>query len=270
MQRGLIQTVTTDRTQYPASRAVEITLRLTNNSSSLVAYRIAVRREFELIARESRTRTVVWTWSKGKPAPPAETIQLRPGEFREHRELWDRRDDSGRRVPEGTYELELIHLPFTQAVGTQIYLMERGGGDREPNPPAPSPSGGLQATIQAEPGRVRAGQSVRLTYTVVSTARQPLTLRFPTSCQCDMEVRRRPEPNARYRAGALTLWQLSRERAYLQAFTQLTLRPGERKSFTESWTVPANTPAGSYELVGYLPSPPGQKTAEATGTLTIL
>ncbi|MBB6048309.1 BsuPI-related putative proteinase inhibitor [Armatimonas rosea] len=274
MQRGLTQNIVTDRSQYPPQRAVELTVRLTNGSPSLVTYQIGVRREYEITVRDSRTRKVVWTWSRNKPAPPSTEIRLAPGQWREHKELWDRRDDSGRRVPEGTYEIELVHLPFREAVSTQVYLAERGqGGDPGvPSPPGTPKGRGpqLQATLQTDRRTARVGESVRLTYTVTNTGDQPAVLTFPTGNQYDLEVRRRPEPNARYREGALTIWQYSRGRSFIQSFTRLSLAPGEKKVFTESWTVPPGTPAGTYDLVGYLPTPATQKSAEAVGALTIL
>ena len=275
MQRGLGQAVYTDRNQYSPSRAVEITVQIRNEGTQLYTYQIGTRHEYELRIRESRSRKVVWTWAKGKSYPPSSIVRLMPGDTREHLEFWDRRDDSGRRVPAGVYEVELVHAPFTGAVATQIYLMDREQPGGEPPPPEPPgrlrpPRGGarMQATIQAERSRVRSGETVRLTYTVINASDQAMELTFPSSGQCDMEVRRRPEPNARYAAGALTVWQLSRTRAYLTALTKLTLAPGERKSFTEAWVV-GNLAPGVYELLAWLPTV-GSKTAEAVGTITVV
>lgn len=276
MQRGLTQSIVTDQLQYSPQRAVEITLRLTNGGVSPVVYQIGVRREFEITIRESRTRRIVWNWSRNKPAPRTEQVRLNPGQWREHRELWDRRDNNGKRVPEGAYELELVHLPFSETVTTQIYLAERGGRPDQGDPKPPQEKQGrprgpqLQATLQTDRRAARVGESVRLTYTVTNTGDQPQLLSFSSGCQYDMEVRRRPEPNVRYREGALTVWQLSREKFYTASFTRLSLAPGEKKVFTESWTVPAGTPPGIYDLVAYLPAPSPQKSAEAVGTLTIV
>lgn len=277
MQQGVSQKVNTDRSQYAPQRAVEITGYLFNDGTSPLFFTVGTRFEYEIRVRESRSRKVVWTWSKNKVAPPTSTVRLEPGQWREHRELWDRRDDSGKRVPAGTYEIELIHLPFSQPVTTQIYLMDREqpGGDPDPvAPPArirpPQPGGvRVQARIQADRSRIRAGETAHLTYTVTNTGDQPATFTFVSGRQYDMEVRRRPEPNARYAAGALTLWQLSRGRSYIMAFTRLTLAVGEKKSFTESWVVPAKLAAGLYDLVGYLPIAGGTNTAEAQATLTV-
>jgi Intracellular proteinase inhibitor len=282
MQQGVSQKIITDRTQYPPSRAVELTAYLFNDSPSLIAFAIGTRFEFELRVRESRSRRIVWNWSKNKKGPPTEVVRLQPGQWREHRELWDRRDDSGRRVPAGVYDVELIHVPFTVPVTTQIYLMDREqpGGEPRPTEPAPlepskrvlppRPEGGsVQATLQVDRKSVRAGESIRFTYTLVNTHSQPTTFSFSSGCQFDLEVRRRPEPNARYAAGALTIWRLSRSRSYLMAFTRLTLAPGEKKTFTESWIVPTGLATGVYDLVGYLPIVGGVNAAEALGSLTV-
>ncbi len=275
MQRGLGQAVYTDRTQYPPSRAVEILVQIRNDGATSYSYQIGTRHEYEIRVRDNRSRKVVWTWSKGKSYPSSSIIRLMPGDVREHIELWDRLDDEGRRVPSGVYTVELVHAPFTGAATAQIYLMEREQPGRD-NPPLDPPGRvqpprqgvRMQATIQPDKSRVRPGETVRLTYTVTNTGSQPVVFNFPSSCQCDMEVRRRPEPNARYAAGALTLWQLSRSRSYFMAFTKLPLAPGEQKSFTESWVVGNLTP-GIYELAGWLPSG-GTRSAEAAGTITVL
>ncbi|MCX6369130.1 MAG: BsuPI-related putative proteinase inhibitor [Armatimonadetes bacterium] len=275
MQRRLGQYIFTDRSQYPPNRAVEIAVQLRNEGTLSSAHVIGTRHDYEIRVRESRSRKIVWTWSKGKPFPPTTTIRLLPGEMREHIEIWDRRDDSGKRVPTGVYEVELVHAPLTASVTAQIYLSERDQPGE--NPPSGDPPGQLrppqtgarvQATITAERSRVRPGETVKLTYAVVNTGTQPAMFSFPSGCQTDMEVRRRPEPTARYATGALTLWQLSRTNFYTMAFTKLTLAPGERKVVTAAWAV-GNTPPGTYDLVGYLPTT-GSKSAEAIGTITVL
>ena len=113
-------TVTTDRAQYSPSRAVEILVRLTNNGRTPVAYRVANRFEYEIRIRESRTRRVVWTWSKGKTPPAPSSVQILPGQWRQHLELWDGRDDTGKRVPAGVYEIEATHLPEIQPDTIQV------------------------------------------------------------------------------------------------------------------------------------------------------
>jgi hypothetical protein len=277
MQRDLVQRLFTDRSQYPSSRAVEIVVQLQNEGRTTYILNTGARHEYEIRVRESRSRKVVWTWSKGKPRPTGSSIRLAPGELRERREFWDRRDDSGRRVPAGVYEVELIHVPFTGAMVTQIYLSERDQGDERPAPgnplppqqsPAPQIGNRVQATLQTDRSRTRTGETVRFTYTVVNAGPQPVRFSFPSSCQFDLEVRRRPEPNARYAAGALTVWQLSRDRFYTRAFTALTLAPGEKKVFTETWVVGTVAP-GTYDLLGWLPTV-GNKSAEAATNLTIL
>jgi Intracellular proteinase inhibitor len=128
----------------------------------------------------------------------------------------------------------------------------------------------MRATIQTDRSRVRAGETVRLTYTISNGGTQPATFSFSSGQQCDMEVRRRPEPNARYQAGALTLWQLSRGRFYTEALTRLVLAPGEKKVFTEVWVVPKTLPVGVYELIGYLTPMGGGGATQAVATLTVI
>lgn len=246
--------VTTDRTQYTSARAVEIWVKLTNISRVAASYRVVDGFEFEIKVRDVRTRKVIWTWSKGKPTPPNVLVTLQPGEFRQHRELWDRRDDSGRPVPMGLYEVEATHTPQTQPARVQIYLATQEK-PAEPTPaPAPTPS--LSGTLRVDKAVVCPGETVTLSYTVTNQGKALVALSFSSGKQFEIEA-------------VHPLWQLSRDQLYTQAFTRLSLEPRGSKTFTARWTLPKDAPEGRCDLSAYLTPVSEGKVAYAAATLTL-
>lgn len=246
--------VTTDRTQYTNGQAVEIWVKLTNISRVAAAYRVVDGFEYEIKVRDVRTRKVVWTWSKGKPTPPNLLVTLQPGESRQHRELWDRRDDSSRLVPTGLYEVEAIHTPQTQPARIQIFLATQEK-PAEPTP-SPAPASGLSGTLRVNRALVRPGETVTLFYTVTNQGKAPVALSFSSGKQIEIEA-------------VHPLWQLSRDQLYTQAFTRFSLEPRGSKTFTVRWTLPKDAPEGRCDLSAYL-TPVGEgKLAYAATTLTL-
>lgn len=268
--------VRTDRTQYPPRRAVEIATRLTNTGDILKVIEVRTGFEAEIAVRDDRSGRVVWTWSKGRPRQRAYAYRLAPGESRLRRELWDRRDDEGRPVPPGVYRVEATLVPLRQPVATQIHLMgsEDGPGGGRPGeaPPSPSPSpgDGLVGSLRADRAVVRPGETVSFVYTVANRSREARTLRFRSGQRFDIEVARRPEPNARYAKGALTVWQLSREMFYTLALGEMTFAPGETKSFPAQWRVPAGIPTAVADARAWLTGRDLPETAPASVPLRLV
>ena len=259
MQNRIFQTsVATDRTQYTGNRAVELWVKLTNVSSVVGSYRVVDALEYELKVREVRTRRVVWTWSKGQPGLTNLLVTLKPGEYRQHRELWDRRDDSGRPVPAGLYEVEATHAPQIQPARAQFYLVE-SGKPSEPAPtptPTPAPKATLVGALRVERSVARPGEVVTLTYTVTNQGKAPATLSFSSGKQFDVEA-----PRLR--------WRLSEGQLYTQAFTRLHLGPQESRSYTGRLLVPKDAPEGAAELRATLTPVDDPSSAYATALLTI-
>lgn len=255
MQNRIFQTsVATDKTQYTGNRAVELWVKLTNVSSVVGSYRVVDALEYEIKVREVRTRRVVWTWSKGQPSLTNLLVTLKPGEYRQHRELWDRRDDSGRPVPAGLYEVEATHAPQIQPARAQFYLVESG----KPSEPAPTPipKATLVGALRVERPMARPGETIPLTYTVTNQGKAPAALSFASGKQFDVEA-----PRLR--------WRLSEGQLYTQAFTSLRLGPQESRSYTGRLRVPNNAPEGVAELRASLTPVDDASSALATALLTI-
>lgn len=275
---GLNARVDTDRTQYAPSRAVEIGLTLTNTGRNNRQIDIRSGFEYDIVVRDDRTGQAVWTWSKGRRGAAPYRFFLAPGESRFSRELWDKRDDNRRPLPAGVYRVEATLTPLRQAVWTKIFLSERdapGDGRPGPGPGVPSTPGPLPGVGQGLVGRlaldrasVRPGGVVRFTYTVANRSTQPIALRFRSGQRFDIEAARRPEPNARYAKGALTVWQLSQGMSYFMALGQETFAPGETRTFTAEWRVPADAPALTLDLRAWLTAE--GPVAETGATLQIV
>jgi hypothetical protein len=283
--RNLQASITTDRSQYGPGRAVSIRLNLTNIGQRRVTLTGGSRGEYDIWVRDARTGNAVWQWSRSRGAGGGDRSRrvpsLEPGETRSVRELWDQTDDRGRPVPAGVYRIE-ARIWLQNPVSTQVYLTDRrgGGDDRDDRPfpgrpgdniPRPWPGrdnddrGGesasmLRSELRVDDAEVRAGDRVSFTYTVTNTGSRPRTLRFSSGRQFDAIVR------AADRGGRdRFVWQLTENRRYFQALTEWTLRPGERKTFTETWQTRRDLPEGRYELTAFL-TPTGARDGEFLGT----
>lgn len=274
---NLVAEVRTDRTQYPPQRAVEIDMRLTNTGNILKVIEVRNGFEAEIAVRDDRSGKVVWNWSKGRPRPRAYAYRLAPGESRYNHEIWDRRDDDGRPVPPGVYRVEATLTPLRQPVVARFYLAgpgvpPPGGGERPGETPTPGPGSaeGLVGVLRADRAVARPGDTVSFVYTVANRSREPRTLRFRSGQRFDIEVARRPEPNARYAKGALTLWQLSREMFFTLALGEMTFAPGETKTFPAQWKVPAGIPTAEADARAWLTSHDVPEAAAAVVPLRLL
>jgi hypothetical protein len=117
----------------------------------------------------------------------------------------------------------------------------RGAGMNEGQP-----AGGVQLRLTSDRATYPVGAPVALTLAVINAGRAPVTLQFSSGQKYDFEVRR---------AGQV-VWRWAADRMFTQALTSMTLAPGERKAFTETWKQVGNdgqaVPAGSYEVVATL------------------
>lgn len=94
----------------------------------------------------------------------------------------------------------------------------------------------------------RSGETITLVVTLRNRADAPRTLTLPTSQTHDCLV---------YDGNHEEVWRLSRGRMYAQVITELTLKPGESRTFTAAWMqIDAKghpVPPGDYEAVGLVP-----------------
>lgn len=96
-----------------------------------------------------------------------------------------------------------------------------------------------------------ARESVVITLTLSNPRQSAVTFQFPTGQMFDFLVTRQ---------GKL-MWQWSLGRVFTQAFTTLTLGPGESRVFNERWdqrdVQGAYLPAGGYEMRAVFPTEVG-------------
>jgi len=107
---------------------------------------------------------------------------------------------------------------------------------------------GLVGTLRIDRKRARVGDTIVFEFLVRNSTGKPITVRFASGKRFDVEVSRRPEPNARYAKGALVLWQFSRGLFFTAALGEETWKPGETRAFAARWKVPAGTPACEAEV----------------------
>ena len=122
----------------------------------------------------------------------------------------------------------------------------RGAGQPAANTQPAASTSGLRLRLTSDRPTYRVGSPIMLTLTVTNPARAAITLQFSSSQHYDFEVRH---------AGQ-TVWRWSASRMFAQALTSLTIGPGERRVFAESWNQQDNSgqtvPAGTYEAVATL------------------
>jgi hypothetical protein len=134
------------------------------------------------------------------------------------------------------------------------------------NPPDESPSSGYKVTkdigslrliLQTDQETYSLGIPIPLRFEVVNIGSVPIQLTFSTSRNFDLLVKS---------DGAL-IWGLSFGKHYLQVITELTLEPGQSRTFAASWAQVDNAgnpvPAGAYEIVALLPATTASEPLES-------
>nr|CAA9281580.1 hypothetical protein AVDCRST_MAG63-3637 [uncultured Armatimonadetes bacterium] len=273
--RNLRASITTDRTQYPAGRAVVINMRLTNVGDQRV--RIDNQYEYDVTVREARTGRTVWRQSSGQESLRRQrrSFRIEPRETRTYRELWGQVDQDGRRVRPGVYRIQAEIFPMNP-VSVDVYLGDRvndgpgrpvddGWDGPLPTRPGRGSSGdeyrAIRSAVRAGDSRVRAGDRVSVEYTIVNDGTRPSTFMFTSGRQFDVAVR--PQGTRR------TIWRFSQDRAYTMMLTQLTLRPGERRTYTAEWRTARDLPEGNYDVVAYLTPRGADSESVATSRTTV-
>jgi hypothetical protein len=102
----------------------------------------------------------------------------------------------------------------------------------------------LRATVKAFPARVASGHDVVLTYTVVNSGKAPFPIVFASGKQFDMVVTSG--------VGAKTVYQASAGMMYTMMLSRMTLAPGEKRTFTETWHIAPGTSSGAYNVHAFL------------------
>ena len=263
--------VSTDRTQYGAGRAVEISLALRNDADFVQTIQYREAFEYDVIVRDRESR-IVYQWSANKrPSRELSRFQIEPWSSRKTREIWDRRGLDGRKVPDGVYTIEARLFPL-KPVFTQVYLgsgpdtipardrdtipareredrdrgdsRDRGQGrERGNDGPIGSPiERGFFAKLATDRRTVRVGDTVEVTYTVSNQSDYAVSYDFNSSQLFEIEAI----------FGGRCVWRLSDSQRPDRRFTQLFLQPYTRRQFTASFPIVRGTQPGDYTLRAYL------------------
>jgi hypothetical protein len=95
------------------------------------------------------------------------------------------------------------------------------------------------------------GERVKLRLVLENTGSASLTIEFPTAQIYDIQI---AGPNSYF-------WRWSRGRMFAQVITTITLEPGERKEFLETWETEPSLSPGKYEVLAWLVAPAFQVQA---------
>lgn len=270
--RNLRARITTDRSEYGPGRPVVITLSLTNIGNQRVDVSNAAQ-EYDILVRDARNSgSILWQSSRDGQARDRRhaSFRIEPGQTRTYRETWDQTDWNGRRVRTGSYRIEARIYP-QEPVFAPVFLSDRdsrpgsggynGGGRSDDYDRSDDryDRGGYSSGVRSElrldqqSGVVRAGDTVRLTYTLLNAdTSRSRTFRFMSGKQFDAFVSAPRRSNSSTVYSGRPVWQLSRDQFYTQSLTQFTLRAGERRTFTASWRTPRDLDSGVYTVTAFL------------------
>jgi len=146
-----------------------------------------------------------------------------------------------------------------------VYGISRRGAVVPPTPgimpKVTSTYGNLLLVLEADAESYRRGESVTLTLTLSNTGKEDLVYKFSSGQHYDIVIS----------GDNKELWRWSRGKAFIQAFTSLTLKPGESKVFKEVWRQTTSSgksvPEGEYTVTAYLTL--GSPTKPTVGPLRI-
>ena len=103
-----------DKPAYAVEEPVKITLTLTNLGDQEVQLQFTSSQQFDFVVR--RDKTEVWRWSNGRMfSMMLTTMVLKPQSSKSHTAVWAQKDNSGRPVSPGRYEV-LALLPLHQPI----------------------------------------------------------------------------------------------------------------------------------------------------------
>ena len=133
------------------------------------------------------------------------------------------------------------------AVGLAILILGLVVARAVSAPAASADVSGIKVELRLDKAAFAVGESVGITLILANTGRTAAAFRFPTGQMYDFVVTR---------DGQL-VWQWSLGKAFIQAFTTLTLNPGETKTFTDRWdqrnAQGQQVPPGMYEMAAMFP-----------------
>lgn len=111
------------------------------------------------------------------------------------------------------------------------------------------------STVLTDKKSYKIGESVNLTLVVENTSSQSIVLNFSSGQRFDFWIQ----------AGSKEVWRWSSDKMFTQALTSMTLKPGEKKTFTANWDQKDSngnqTLAGNYTAFGQLTTMQTRPTA---------
>ncbi len=247
----------TNRTNYRPGTGVQLRITLSNFGSKNATYSLPRKGEYALTITDTRTNRVVY--SRDRAQNRGAVLRLDSGGMVQYNDIWDQRDTAGKIVPLGAYRIDvraLDVLPLSATIFLSDSTVTRpepgdsgsGGNGGNGTRPRPIGNGGnigngdySGATVSPVVGSltlskttVAPGDVLRYSYTVTNPNRQPVTLNFGSSQTFDVwatPVSRQPAVTR------VPVWRLGDGVMWTQAVQQITLQPGEQKTFTGSWRV---------------------------------
>lgn len=139
-------------------------------------------------------------------------------------------------------------------------VLPRAEAQPPSTPPGAAKAASLRADLRLHPARARLGETATLSYTLTNSQAGPRSFSFSSGKQFDIIVRAR--------SGAREVWRLSGDRMYTMALTQITIAPGQTKTFASPWQPNRDLADGTYEVTAFL-TPMGSSGEVAPARLLV-
>lgn len=95
---------------FPKGAPVDVSLTVRNTGTTAVMWSFATAQRFDAVLYDGDCREI-WRWSRGRMfAQALGTLTVEPGGIVTYRIRWDQRDENGRQVRPGAYEVRVVFL----------------------------------------------------------------------------------------------------------------------------------------------------------------
>ena len=216
--------LTTGKLSYVPGDAIDWRYTLYNGNDQPLVLTFTSSQVYDLILRESGGR-VIARWSTDRMfADVMSTRTVMMGETMELKGSWQ----LPKELALGTHDLEFVLTSTTtEPTGAKTQFSVGNPGTT-----------GIGVNFTTDKLIYRVGTKITVKYTITNLSDKPLVLDFPTSQQFDWTVTD-AEGNLIYR------W--SKDRAFAQVLTHLTIPVGASDGFESSWDIPRDLkPNGFY------------------------
>jgi len=230
--------LTADKITYARGEQAQLTLTVTNTSTSPVVVTFTSGQQYDFAALDASGATV-WTWSQGRVFSPLPSQQtLAAGASWTYTQPWTFTTNAGQRLADGSYTL--------RGTFTGNYVGRSGTKTSDTGVTYYTPDY-LQVAFSADKSNYERGDIATLTLSITNTAPYALTVSFATAQQYDFSA---------VNSAGNTIWAWSAGQSFDPTPGSRTLAAGETWVVQQTWNFRDNAgvkvPDGDFTVSGVL------------------